>query len=104
MCASRVTRHTSIRYSTSCHTPVNMGASIFFTAEIILAFRSARSFGNGPLLTLHEKHFAYHSGVLQANYRTPQLTTTLSFTITADQAVHNLLMMGKERPKHVEMC
>ena len=27
-----VTRHTSIRYSSSCHTYVNMGASVFFTA------------------------------------------------------------------------
>jgi hypothetical protein len=35
MCASRVTRHTSIRYSSSCHTRVNMGASIFFTAAMI---------------------------------------------------------------------
>jgi hypothetical protein len=33
MCASRVTRHTSIRYSSSCHTRVNMGESIFFTAS-----------------------------------------------------------------------
>ena len=33
MCAQRVTRHTSIRYSSSCHTRVNMGASIFFTAK-----------------------------------------------------------------------
>jgi hypothetical protein len=32
MCAPRVTRHISIRYSGSCHTRVNMGASIFFTA------------------------------------------------------------------------
>ena len=28
MCAPRVTRHTSIRYSSSCHTRVSMGASI----------------------------------------------------------------------------
>ena len=39
MCAPRVTRHTSIRYSSSCHTRVNMGSSIFFTTAIILAFR-----------------------------------------------------------------
>jgi hypothetical protein len=37
MCAPRVTRHTSIRYSSSCHTRVNMGASIFFTAAMICA-------------------------------------------------------------------
>jgi hypothetical protein len=28
------TRHTSIRYSSSCHTLVKMGASIFFTAAV----------------------------------------------------------------------
>jgi hypothetical protein len=31
MGVSRVTRHTSIRYSSSCHTRVNMDASILFT-------------------------------------------------------------------------
>jgi len=41
MCAPWVTRHTSIRYSSSCHTRVNMDASIFFTAVMIRAFRSA---------------------------------------------------------------
>jgi hypothetical protein len=41
MCAPRLTRHTSIRYSSSCHTRVNMGALIFFTAAVIRAFRSA---------------------------------------------------------------
>jgi hypothetical protein len=33
MCAPRVTRHTS------CHTRVNMGASIFFTVAMIRVFR-----------------------------------------------------------------
>jgi len=56
MCALRVTRHTSIRYSSSCHTRVNMGASTFFTAAVIPAFRSARSRGNGPFA-----HFARNS-------------------------------------------
>jgi hypothetical protein len=37
MCAPRVTRHTSIRYSSSCHTRVNMGAGIFFTSAMIRA-------------------------------------------------------------------
>jgi len=46
MCAPRMTRHISIRYSRSCHTHVNMGASIFFTAAMIRAFRSAWSRGN----------------------------------------------------------
>ena len=51
MCAPRVTQHTSIRYSSSCHTRVNMGASIFFTAAMIRAFGSARSRGNGETNT-----------------------------------------------------
>jgi hypothetical protein len=46
MCVPRVTRHTFIRYSNSCHTRVNMDALIFFTAEMIRAFRSARSGDN----------------------------------------------------------
>jgi hypothetical protein len=37
ICSPRVTRHTAIRYSSSCHTRVNMGASIFFTALMIRA-------------------------------------------------------------------
>jgi len=43
MCAPRVTRHISMRYSSSCHKHVNMGASIFFTAAMIRGFRSATS-------------------------------------------------------------
>jgi len=58
MCAPRVKRHTSIRYSSSCYARVNMGASILFTAAMIRAFRSARSRGNGPLRTLHDMHVA----------------------------------------------
>ena len=58
MCAPQVTRHTSIRYSSSCHTRVDMGASIFFTAAIIRAFKSARSRGNGGTNTSHEMHVA----------------------------------------------
>jgi hypothetical protein len=49
MCAPRVIRHTSRRYSDSCHTRVNMGASIFFTAAIIRAFRLARYLYFPPL-------------------------------------------------------
>jgi hypothetical protein len=43
MCAPRVTRHTSIWYSSSCHTRVKLGASIFFTAVMICTYRSVRS-------------------------------------------------------------
>ena len=45
----------NVRYSTSCHTRVNMGASIFFTAAMICAFRSARA---RTLHTSHEMHIA----------------------------------------------
>ena len=43
MFAPRVTRHTSIRYSSSCHTRVNMGASIFFTAAMTTWFLLAQT-------------------------------------------------------------
>jgi hypothetical protein len=47
MHAPWVTWYTLIRYSSSCHKRVNMGALIFFTAAMIRAFRSVRSHGNG---------------------------------------------------------
>jgi hypothetical protein len=61
MCAPRVTWHTSIRYSSSCHTCINMGASIFFTAAMIRAYRSARLRRRVLCVlftkcTLHSKH------------------------------------------------
>ena len=45
------------------HTRVNMGASIFFTAALISAFRSARSRGNGGtnILSLTRTKCALHS-------------------------------------------
>jgi len=43
MCEPRVTRHTSLLYSIPCHTRVNTGASIFFTAAMIRGSRSSRS-------------------------------------------------------------
>ena len=61
MCVPRVTRHASIRYSSSCHTRVNMGALIFFAVAMIRAFRSASSRGNGTLRTLHEMHVEQQS-------------------------------------------
>ena len=51
MCAPQVTWHTLKRKSSSCHTRVNMGASIFFDAAMIRAFRSAQSRGNGGMNT-----------------------------------------------------
>jgi len=49
MYAQQVTRHTAIRYSSSWHVHVNVGALIFFTVAMIRAFRSARSRGNGGM-------------------------------------------------------
>ena len=46
-CAPWMAWRTSIRYSSSCQKRINMGASIFITAAMIHAFRSARSCGNG---------------------------------------------------------
>jgi hypothetical protein len=51
-----VTRYTSIRYSSSCHTCVNMGASIFFTATIIRTFQA-------PMLTRMWLELEYHINV-----------------------------------------
>ena len=51
MCAPQVTWHTLIRGASSYHTHVNMGASIFFIAVMIRAFRSVRSYGNGGMNT-----------------------------------------------------
>jgi hypothetical protein len=59
MFAQQVTRHTSIRYSSSCHTRVNKGASIFFTVAMFRAFRSARSRGR----TLHTVIFDIDSSL-----------------------------------------
>jgi len=58
MCAPRVTRHTWIRYSSSCHTRVNIGSLIFCTVAMIRAFRPAMSRGNGGTNTLYEMHVA----------------------------------------------
>jgi hypothetical protein len=61
MCAPRLTRHTSIRYSSSCHKPVNMGASIFFTAAMIRAFRSSRSRGNDGKPRIARSLYLYYA-------------------------------------------
>jgi hypothetical protein len=61
VCAPRVTRHTSIRYSSSCHTHTHTRQrvnAIFCTAVMIPAFTSARSRGNCRTNTLHEMHVA----------------------------------------------
>ena len=58
MCAPWVTRHTSIQYSSSCHTCANMGTLRFFSAAMICALKAAKSHSNGTLRNLHEMHVA----------------------------------------------
>ena len=58
VCTTGDTAHIDTIFKFLPHTRVNMGASIFFTAAMIRAFRSARSRGNGGTNTLHEMHVA----------------------------------------------
>ena len=58
VCTTGDTAHIDTILNFLPHTRVNMGASIFFTAAMIRAFRSARSRGNGGTNTLHEMHVA----------------------------------------------
>jgi len=62
MCTTGDTAHIDTIFKFLPHTRVNMGTSIFFTAAMIHAFRSARSRGNGGKntrsLILHEMHVA----------------------------------------------
>ena len=58
MCEPRDTAHIDTIFKFLPQTRVNMGASIFFTAAIIRAFRSARSRGSDGTNTLHEMHVA----------------------------------------------
>jgi hypothetical protein len=71
MCAPWVTQHTSIRYSSSCHTRVNMVASIFFTAAMIHILFLPRMNGlvrRGVLCVLCTKY------TLQSNHRLTRVT------------------------------
>ena len=47
VCTTGDTAHIDMIFKLLPHTRVNMGASAFFTAAMIRAFRSARSRGNG---------------------------------------------------------
>ena len=58
VCTTGDTAHIDTIFKFLPHTSVNMGASIFFSAAMIRAFRSARSRGNGRTNTLHEMHVA----------------------------------------------
>ena len=58
VCTTGDTAHIDTIFKFLPHTRVNMCASIFFTAALIRAFRSARSRGNGGTNTLHEMHVA----------------------------------------------
>ena len=56
VCCTSDAAHIDTIFKFLSHTRVNMGASIFFTAAMIRAFRSARSRDNAPLRILHEMH------------------------------------------------
>ena len=58
VCTTGDTAHIDMIFKFLPHTRVNMGTSIFFTAAMIRAFRSARSRGNGGTNTVHEMHVA----------------------------------------------
>ena len=58
MCTTDDTANIDAIFKLLPYTRVNMGASIFFTAAMIRAFRSTRSRGNGHLRTLHKMHVA----------------------------------------------
>ena len=58
MCTAGDTAHIDTIFKFLPHTRVNTGASIFFTAAMNRAFRSARSRGNGGTNTVHEMHVA----------------------------------------------
>ena len=57
------------------HTRVNMGASIFFTAAMIRAFRSAKSRGSSTLRTLHEMHVAQWPQIYSRDIPTHKTTS-----------------------------
>ena len=58
VCTTGDTAHIDTIFKSLPHTHVNMGTSIFFTAAMIRAFRSARSRRNGGTNTVHEMHVA----------------------------------------------
>ena len=58
VCTRCDTAHIGTVFKFLPHTRVNMGATIFFTAAMIRAFKSARSRGNGVTNTSHEMHVA----------------------------------------------
>ena len=58
MCTTGDTAHIDTIFKFLPYTRVHMGASIFFTAVMIRAFRSAWSRGNCGTNTLHEMHVA----------------------------------------------
>jgi hypothetical protein len=55
VCTTGDTAQTDTIFKFLPHTRVNTGASIFFTAAVIRAFRSARSCGSGGTYTAHTK-------------------------------------------------
>jgi len=58
VCTPGGTAHIGTIFKFLPHTRVNMGASIFFTAAMTRAIRSARSRDNRGTNTVHEMHVA----------------------------------------------
>jgi len=58
VCPMSDTAHSDTIFQFLPHTHVNIGASVFFTAAMIRAFRAARSRDNGRTNTVHEMYVA----------------------------------------------
>jgi hypothetical protein len=58
VCTTGDTAHIGTIFNFLPHTRVNMGTSIFFTAAMFRAFKSASSSDNGGTNTVHEVHVA----------------------------------------------
>jgi hypothetical protein len=69
VCTAGDTAHIDTIFKFLPHTRVNMGASIFFTAAVIRAFRSSSSHDNGGTNTLHEMHVAQYRVFLGGKVR-----------------------------------
>jgi hypothetical protein len=109
MCAPWVTWHTSIRYSSFCHSRVKMGASIFFTATMIRTFKSARSRGNDHLSILHKIHvhrltrviFQHTKYTLHSNHRLTRVIFQHTKAFTLRAAIFSLHTLASPSGRNV---
>jgi hypothetical protein len=108
MCAPRMTRHTSIRYSSFCHTRVNVGVSIFFTVSgryvnydekqltgenifELFMFRKCVSYGF-PIIKFCNPGVHYEtpciSNVSEKNYPFFRILTNMRMEISTAASIH----------------